>query len=39
VHGLSNVYNNDDAPASTRDAEVSNRGVQIGLVYHFGANK
>ncbi len=39
VHGLSNVYNNDDAPTSTRDAEVSNRGVQIGLVYHFGANK
>jgi hypothetical protein len=39
VHGLSNVYNQDDAPASVRDAEVSNRGVQIGLVYHFGAHK
>jgi hypothetical protein len=39
VHGFSNVYNNDNAPASVKNAEISNRGVQIGLVYHLGAHK
>jgi hypothetical protein len=39
VHGLSNVFNHDDAPAGTNDREISNRGVQISLVYAFGANK
>ncbi len=39
VHGFSNVYNNDNAPASVKNAEISNRGVQIGLVYHLGAQK
>ncbi len=39
VHGLSNVYNNDAAGRAVRDAEVSNRGIQLGLTYHFGANK
>jgi hypothetical protein len=39
VHGFSNVFNSDDAPNDTQDREISNRGVQIGLVYHFGAHK
>ena len=39
VHGLSNVYNSDNAPAAVRDKEVSNRWIQLGLTYHFGAAK
>lgn len=39
VHGFSNVFNSDNAPSGTEDREISNRGVQIGLVYHFGAAK
>lgn len=38
-HGLSNVFNSDNAPEGTEDREISTRSVQIGLVYHFGANK
>jgi hypothetical protein len=39
VHGFSNVWNADDAPASTRNWEYSNRTVQLSLTYHFGAGK
>lgn len=39
VHGLSNVWNSDDAPSGTSDREVSNRGIKIGLHYMFGAAK
>jgi hypothetical protein len=39
IHGLTNVYNTDDAPAGTSDREVSNRGIKIGLHYMFGAAK
>jgi hypothetical protein len=39
VHGFSNVFNSDNAPAGTQDREISTRSIQIGLVYHFGAAK
>jgi Outer membrane protein beta-barrel domain len=39
VHGFSNVWNADDAPASTKNWEYSNRTVQLSLIYHFGAGK
>lgn len=41
VHGLSNVYNNDAAnnTPSVSENEISHRGIQLGLVYHFGAAK
>lgn len=39
VHGLSNVYNNDASGGQLRDAEISNRVIQLGLTYHFGAAK
>ena len=39
LHGFSNVFNSDNAPAGTQDREISTRSVQIGLVYHFGAAK
>jgi len=39
VHGFSNVFNSDNAPSGSKDREISNRGVQLGLVYHFGAAK
>jgi hypothetical protein len=39
MHGLTNVYNTDSAPAGTSDREVSNRGIKIGLHYMFGAAK
>ena len=38
-HGLSNVFNSDNAPSGTQDREISTRSLQIGLVYHFGAAK
>jgi hypothetical protein len=37
VHGLSNVFNADGSNMS--DAEVSNRGIKIGLHWMFGAAK
>lgn len=39
VHGFSNVWNADDAPASTKNWEYHNRAVQLSLIYHFGAGK
>jgi hypothetical protein len=39
VHGLSKVWNADDAPTAQKDVEMSNRGVKIGLHYSFGAAK
>ena len=39
VHGLSNVYNSDGAPSGQTEKEVSNRWIQLGLTYHFGAAK
>ncbi|HVG40661.1 MAG TPA: porin family protein [Chitinophagaceae bacterium] len=39
VHGLTNVYNTERTQGNQNEREVSNRGVQIGLVYHFGAAK
>ena len=39
VHGLSNVYNSDNAPTGQTEKEVSNRWIQLGLTYHFGAAK
>jgi hypothetical protein len=38
-HGLSNVFNSDNAPAGQEDREISSRSLQLGLVYHFGAAK
>ncbi len=38
-HGLSNVFNGDDAPAERKSWEFSTRTIQAGLVYHFGAAK
>jgi len=39
VHGLSNVWNADNAPAAQKQMEMSNRGIKLGLHYSFGANK
>lgn len=39
MHGLSNVYNNDASQSTLTNAEISNRGIQLGLTYHFGAAK
>jgi hypothetical protein len=38
-HGLSNVFNSDNAAEGSEAREISTRSLQIGLVYHFGANK
>ena len=38
-HGLSNVFNSDNAPAGAGEREISTRSLQLGLVYHFGAAK
>ncbi|HVG41380.1 MAG TPA: porin family protein [Chitinophagaceae bacterium] len=39
VHGLSNVFNADNAPAAQKSVEMSNRGIKLGLHYQFGASK
>ena len=39
THGFSNVWNNDNAPASMKNTKYKNSVVQIDLVYHFGASK
>ena len=40
VHGFSNVWNREDAPASAVSSlEMSNRVIQFSLIYQFGANK
>lgn len=38
VHGFSNVFDSEGAP-SQKKRDFHNRGIQLGLVYHFGANK
>lgn len=39
MHGFTNVFNNDDRPATTSGMTFRNRNFQIGLSYHFGAGK
>lgn len=39
VYGFSNIWNNEDRPASTMGMDYQNRVLQVGLTYHFGANK
>lgn len=39
MHGLSNVYNNNASGGTQNNNEISNRGIQLGLTYHFGAAK
>jgi len=39
THGFSNVWNSDNAPASQKNTEVSNRTISFSLLYQFGANK
>jgi hypothetical protein len=39
VHGFSNVFNADDAPAAQKSVDMMNRGIKIGLQYQFGAYK
>jgi hypothetical protein len=39
VHGFTNVFNNEDRPASTSGWNYQNRNLQFSLVYHFGATK
>ncbi|MBD0284271.1 MAG: PorT family protein [Flavisolibacter sp.] len=39
VHGFSNVFDSEGAPSNQNKRNFHNRGIQIGLVYHFGANK
>lgn len=38
-HGLSNVFNSDNAPSNANEREISTRSLQLGIVYHFGAHK
>lgn len=39
MHGFSNVWNSDKAPASQKNTQVSNRTIAFSLLYQFGANK
>jgi hypothetical protein len=39
VYGISNVWNADDAPQESKDREMNNRAIKIGLHYNFGAYK
>jgi hypothetical protein len=40
MHGITNVFNTDNQQATNPiGADVSNRGILIGLHYSFGANK